>query len=180
MSEYKYRLTSTTRPSLAKNLYRDDGDRYVRKCGAYILKRDMDHLGFAVTVDWGGVGLPPVGTVCVIHLPENVNKSSGDYPRFKEHDGQTVTVVALDSLECGTPVAVYKLPLGVHPGFEYHSLAARCFRPAPTPEQVERERVITEMVQVIDAYYDQPPGFAEQYSQLMGVLYDAGCRLIRT
>lgn len=155
--EYKYRLISAEYPGFAKNSYRDDGDRYVRECGAYVLKRDMHHLVFTVSVDWDGAGSPPVGTVC-----EYLDMRCG-----VKRDWMCVTIQYMSDVTLvvrPTTVCDGKVEISQHP-------TTAQFRPIRTPEQIaaaERDEAITAMGEEVGNTYSVEEAITK--------LYDAGYR----
>lgn len=90
-------------------------------------------------VAWTGEGLPPVGTVCELHISND--------------NWQPCEVIAMD-VQDGEPVSVVRY------GGGYYGSAAKDVRPIRTPEQIEaelREREIDDLRQVIkQAHYALP------------------------
>lgn len=130
--EYKYRFTWPTHPGVLNGLYRDDGDRYVRECGAHVCKADIERCGITVSVDWDGTGLPPVGTVC---------------EWLMDHDELWKTV-EIRYLSKHTILCAMRSEERDDPEFAL-SPDGQIFRPLRTPEQIaadERSTAIVEMV----------------------------------
>ena len=107
---------------------------------------------------WSGEGLPPVGTVCEVRLP---NK-----PEWKR-----VTIKLYDEGLC---VFRDERSLSVE---MFHHMA---FRPIRTPEQIaaeEREKAVDALCYEIIMHYGYPKN-AEQYRSLASKLHDAGYRKV--
>lgn len=103
---------------------------------------------------WAGEGLPPVGTVCEVANPDQIDEWC------------ECTVLAHDG-----PLAVFRAN-GDYPWL-YDGTQAGNFRPLRTPEQIaaeEREKAIEEMAR-IGTMADTPKSMAAK-------LYDAGCRMV--
>lgn len=103
---------------------------------------------------WNGEGLPPVGTVCEMHIDG--------------HGWERGTVAC--HIQLDEPVAV------AHNGVEVFHGSFDDFRPIRTPDQIaaeDREKAVCDMVRIVipGALYDTSP-----LKTFAGVLYDAGFR----
>lgn len=105
--------------------------------------------------EWDGTDLPPVGTVCEIHIFNNTWVKCIVVAHFEGR-----AVVVLDNREAAQIRDTEDL------------------RPIRTPEQIaaeKREREINELVEVIVTHYEYPKG-AESYIGLARALHNAGYR----
>lgn len=103
---------------------------------------------------WTGEGLPPVGTVCELHISND--------------NWQTCEVIAMDAQD-GEPVSVVRY------GGGYYGASAKDVRPIRSPEQIaaeEREDAILQMRK------DGAIGHTMAHYQMCMNLYDAGWRRI--
>lgn len=101
--------------------------------------------------EWGGSGLPPVGTVC-----EYLSKDGNEWNKCEVVAYHYSRVVAVDVFDSAAVCQIASL-----------------FRPIKTPEQItkeERLQAIGEMLALVQ------PGCT--YMDVMMILYDAGYRKI--
>lgn len=113
---------------------------------------------------WDGKGLPPVGTVCEI----DPNQSHDDY--YAHHAGKPIHIVVHGVSSNGkVPTAVYWV-MGDDGFKEYHALVAGNFRPIRTPEQIERDVQISDMIAISGLSTD------DSTREALGKLYDLGWR----
>ncbi len=135
------------------------------KMGALTLV--SEHPGYTAPVTaWTGEGLPPVRTVCEIHLNKSVtHQDAVDWSRYAGHDGKTVKIVAHHEIE-GVTTAVYALLVDY--SYEYHSLVEGNFRPARTPEQIEAQEI-----QDIEIWLDTN---IEELGSIARTLHESGFR----
>ena len=112
----------------------------------------MDDLRNAVKhpQEWGGDGLPPVGTVCEYYCSEY-----GKWRKCEVVAHYFASVVAVDVLD----ITASRLPNGL-------------FRPIKTPEQIAAE----EKLQAIDEMMAVGNWHSRAFKEVVDALYDAGYR----
>lgn len=152
----------------AKGWFRDAGDRYTNGGGVYWTKPAEGFYSVHKRPEWSGEGLPPVGAVREVISP------GFSHDRIDRFIGRVVTIVAHDVID-GTRVAVFRMPLNDRTeDQDYHALVAECFRPARTPEQIEREKACRGLQEaVLSSPNCEAHGIAWVVAE---AIYDAGYR----
>lgn len=112
--------------------------------------------------EWDGVGLPPVGTICML------NDCGAMNAYYAHHAGKKLKIIAHATSSKGNILAVYMV-IGED---EFHGLTDNLnFKPIKTPEQIESEERLHAIDEMLDFVV---PG--RLYREAMGLLYDAGYR----
>lgn len=141
--------------------YDEELDKWVK----YISDFGAPHISDSVekpNETWDGVGLPPVGTICMLNEGRDMNAY------YAHHAGKKLKIVAHTTSSKGDILAVYMV-IGED---EFHGLTNNHnFKPIKTPEQIaaeERIEKIDEMIKVVKEF--------DTYSEVCEALYDAGYR----
>jgi len=116
-------------------------------------------------IEWDGVGLPPVGTVCIVNTQWTKNE------HVKQFDKQSVLIVMHDTCPEGNPVAVFKMKFPEDCSCDvYHGLVAGYFKPIKS----EREKAVEKMFLLIGCYKNSSA--MVNVERFCNKLYDAGLR----
>lgn len=111
-----------------------------------------------MSVEWNGVGLPPVGCEC-----EWQDRNTKQWAKVSiVYASEWVTVIREDKIADPVEIAIEN----------YGDEERKKFRPVRTKEEIKREEGIDGIVQFFINYHGYPKG-AEQYLRVATALYDA-------